>query len=244
MLDAIRRRARSRPALDAPQARCVHVWRFDLTQADDGASLDAGERARAARFVRADDRRRFTAAHASMRSVLGAYLGVAPRLVDIVTDPLGKPVLAGMGVLHFNLSHSMDMALLAVSTAMPVGVDIESVRPDLGEQELARGVLSGAEFDAFSRMASAQRAQALVGCWTRKEALLKALGCGLRLDPGQVEVGLSTVERKLVRVAPGSMPVEIAQLPAPQGYCAAVATVGSMAEITMHAADDLRQRMR
>lgn len=224
---------------DVPGVHGVHVWRLDLARDGDGAWLDAGERARADRFVRADDRRRFIAAHAGMRRILGGYLGVEPGAVDIVANSQGKPELAGMGSLCFNLSHSKDLALVAVSTVMQVGVDIESVRDDLGGEELARGVLSGAEFDAFTRVAPDEKAHAFVACWTRKEALLKALGCGLRLAPGLIDVGLLTPERTVVRVVPGSAPVEIAQLPAPRGYCAAVATVGRMADIALVPASDV-----
>ncbi len=241
MLDMNHRGERPGTALDAPDARSVHVWRMDLAEENDGACLDAVERDRAARFVHTDDRRRFVAAHAGMRRILGAYLGVAPSAVDLVADANGKPALAAPGTLQFNLSHSKDLALLAVSTHAPVGVDIECVRPDLGEHDLARGVLSGAEFDAFKRVAPEQKAQAFVGCWTRKEALLKALGCGLRVDPGQVDVGLLTSVRTVVRVVPGDPSVEIAQLPAPSGYCAAVATVGPMADIALRTAADLHE---
>jgi 4'-phosphopantetheinyl transferase len=82
--------------------------------------------------------------------------------------------------LYFNLSHSNEYAVIAVSRTGPLGVDIERVRlmPDL--EEIAARFFSSAEQAAILRLPAAQRLPAFYRCWTSKEAFIKALGAGLQ----------------------------------------------------------------
>jgi phosphopantetheinyl transferase len=127
-------------------------------------TLDPLERSRAARFVRDVDRARFIVAHAGLRRCLGRALDCAPEAVHFRQGPGGKPELSpessGRQPLFFNLSHSPTVALVAWGVA-PLGVDVEDVDP--------------------------QRA-AFTSAWTRKEALLKALGAGLSRDPASIDL--------------------------------------------------------
>src|SRR6185295_15890681 len=94
----------------------------------------------------------------------------------------GKPELAhegGPAALRFNLSHGGDLALIALARGRELGVDIEPLRALSDEARLARRVLSPREADAFAALPPDERAAALLRCWTRKEALLKANGCGI-----------------------------------------------------------------
>lgn len=214
----------------------VHVWRVELGEdAADPSLLDADERARAQRFAYADDRRRFIAAHAWVRRILGAYLDMPPRAIEFGVGPHGKPVLLsapGAG-LRFNLSHSKDMALLGVAAGIEIGVDIEALRDDLPGPELAAGVLSAAELAELEDCAQADHARAFVGCWTRKEACLKALGVGLKLQPRTLDIGLQS-RRAMLHVDGQPEPIDVAPLQAPRGFCAAVAAVGGFAELAQH----------
>ena len=221
-----------------PQGRNVHIWRLDLRDmgADAPALLDAAETERAQRFVYAHDWRRYVTAHAWLRRILGAYLAVPPQQLRFATDAHGKPVLlqaspgAGQSPLCFNLSHSKDLALIAVTAGIEVGVDIEAVRDDLPGPDLAAGVLSAMELDELAQCAASDHADMFVGCWTRKEACLKALGIGLRLEPRRLHVGLDR-QRRTVVVDGADAPIDIAPLAAPGGYCAALAVVGGFAHI-------------
>lgn len=233
-----RLRAHGLATLAWPQDRNVHVWRLDLRDmgADAAALLDAAETERAQRFVYAHDWRRYVAAHAWLRRILGAYLGVPPQQLRFATGAHGKPVLlqalrgAGQAPLCFNLSHSKDLALIAVTAGIEVGVDIEAVRGDLPGPDLAAGVLSATELDELAQCAAPDHADTFVGCWTRKEACLKALGIGLRLEPRALHVGLHT-QCQTVQVDGAAAPIDITPLPAPSGYCAALAVVGGFAHI-------------
>jgi 4'-phosphopantetheinyl transferase len=153
--------------------------------ADAGAAaalLSADERQRAARFVFERDRRRYAAARARLRQLLGERLGVAPESLQFVYSPHGKPALArrpGQRDLRFNLSHCGDVAAYAFAEGREVGVDVEAVRPLPGADEVAMRFFSHRERAAYLRLAASARPQGFFDCWTRKEAFVKALGHGL-----------------------------------------------------------------
>src|SRR5579859_7358859 len=114
----------------------VHLWRVALDMPDEQRDLLAGtlsedEHVRAARLHFARDRRRFVAARGILRALLGAYLGIEPRLLQFTYGAHGKPALApthGEVWLSFNLAHSDELALYALARRRPVGVDVERMR--------------------------------------------------------------------------------------------------------------------
>jgi 4'-phosphopantetheinyl transferase len=125
-----------------------------------------------------------------MRTILGAYLKTPPDSLEIDTTPEGKPHLA-TGRLQFNLSHSREVALVAVARA-PVGVDLEHPREFRAPDRLARRICSEREY-ATLRQAGGDRgvagAQAqLLRLWVRKEAVVKGTGEGLGRPLEQVDV--------------------------------------------------------
>jgi 4'-phosphopantetheinyl transferase len=183
------RRQESRPHVDVWSA-----WLDDeAALADDlAATLSQDERARAGRFAFLRDRRRFVAGRAFLRAVLGRYLGQPPAAVRLRHGAHGKPALADQTVdLHFNLAHSDDLAVCAVTMANEVGIDIERLRtlPDAGD--VAGLFFAPGESAALASLPLAQRTRAFFETWTRKEAFLKALGSGLArpLDSFEVKVG-------------------------------------------------------
>ena len=210
--------------LDAPHGRDVHVWLIDLSIAEaDAATLDAGERSRASRFVRLGDRQRYVAAHAGLRAILAAYIGVEPAQLQFSAAVRGKPRLV-RGELRFNLSHSADHALLSVCRGAELGVDIEAWRGV--DAELARAFLSADELASMCAAAQADDAT-LIACWTRKEAYLKALGCGLEIDPRSVRTGACAHPVDVDGI-------ELRSLPAPSGYSASLAVVGGCTALELY----------
>ena len=87
--------------------------------------LDTAERTRAQRFAFPHLRTRFVAAHAFVRQVLGRYLGISPGSVRYAYTAQGKPRLSNNGEVRFNLSHSADLAALAIAWNREIGIDIE-----------------------------------------------------------------------------------------------------------------------
>ncbi|MCH8178510.1 MAG: 4'-phosphopantetheinyl transferase superfamily protein [Proteobacteria bacterium] len=154
------------------------------------ACLSPQESQRAQRFAQARDARRYMAAHAALRTLLGELLGCAPDVLPWQTDAHGKPHLPGHR-LQFNLSHSDAWALVAVHPARALGVDLEIHHPWHDMADLAGSIFHPQESTAWARLPVADQARALHAAWTRKEACLKAVGVGLDIPPEQVCVGLA-----------------------------------------------------
>lgn len=173
----------------------AHVWRVDLRVSADCAArfiaaLSPDERDRADRFRFPEHRERFIAAHGALRDILSRYLDVpAGRLAFSIT-PHGKPVLAAPGHtwLQFNLSHSGDLALIAVSRDCPVGIDVEQMIPPDNFPRLVEQFFSANENAAFRALPESKRAAAFFAGWTRKEAYVKALGTGVSLPLDHFDV--------------------------------------------------------
>lgn len=153
--------------------------RYIRLQWGDPALLSASERTRAARFRRPEAERRYVAARTWMRLVLAAEIGSTPQGVDLAETPTGKPVVRDGP--HVSLSHSGDLAVLAVADA-PVGVDVEQVDPERWERGAAALVFSPAERDTLDALTGRARDHAFYRTWTRKEAWAKLTGTGLTDD--------------------------------------------------------------
>ncbi len=135
------------------------------------------------------DRRRWLTARAWRRQLLATHLSSDPRTLTIVVDERGKPRLGGDDAgLRFSTSRSQDLALVACSRHMEVGVDVEAISSGIDVEGFAARFLSPSEQRALARRAVGQRRTALFACWVRKEAYLKATGAGLSVPPATVEV--------------------------------------------------------
>jgi 4'-phosphopantetheinyl transferase len=162
----------------------VDVWVASLEPPPAVASrlsrlLSDDERGRAARFVREQDRARFVAGRAFLRLLLAGELGEAPETLRFRYGPNGKPAVDACPV-DFNLAHSGALAAAAVAPrGGGIGVDIERVRPLDDLEGTIRVGFAPAEAEPILVLAGPARLQAFYEAWTRKEALLKALGRGL-----------------------------------------------------------------
>jgi len=162
------------------------VWQARLT--DDPATqaylislLSAEERARLARFHLREDQQRFLVGRGLLRLLVGAHLNTPAERVEFDYGPFGKPfVVPGIGVpsLHFNVSHSGKLVLLAFSPVHEVGVDVEEVRRDQDWETIARQVFSCDEHREWILLNPEERLTAFFRAWTRHEAGLKAMGLG------------------------------------------------------------------
>ena len=150
--------------------------------------LDDGERARAERFAVEDVKRRFVLSHAALRLILARRLGGDWRDIRYDTVANGKPCLAGSaaGRLEFNMSHSGDLMVVALSADRPVGVDVEAWRTIDRLRGLAETILAARELAVFDGLSSGDASRVLLRLWTFKEAVVKALGLGLSVEPRSV----------------------------------------------------------
>jgi 4'-phosphopantetheinyl transferase len=161
----------------------IHLWLAELDGHRDLHThwtklLSPDERQRAANFHFEIHRLRFIAARAALRILLGHYLALTPRAICLTEGANGKPEVPG-NPIHFNLSHSEDRALFAFSAAAPLGVDLEAIRSIPDALQIAASFFSSSEAASLAALPPERRPQAFFRCWTRKEAIVKALGEGL-----------------------------------------------------------------
>ena len=164
--------------------------------------LSQEERMRAARFNRPEDRHRFAFCRTTLRRLLGEYLELEPGLVPIEYSTFGKPQIAGTEKrrIEFNLSHSGPWAIFAFVTDRPVGVDVECWLPEGEWEELVGHALTPTEIQQLAKLPVSCRRESFFRTWTRKEALLKALGTGLSTEMNQLEIGLPALGHEMVSV--------------------------------------------
>jgi 4'-phosphopantetheinyl transferase len=174
----------------------VHVWAALLNVAPAalkkfGATLSKSEKDRAAKFRFDKHRNRFIAGRGLMRTALGRYLQIHPGKLDFVSSKRGKPQLSSEFAgadLHFNLAHSEELGLLAITRIGALGVDIERVRRITDVDDLVVRFFSKRESALFQKLALPEKPTAFFNLWTRKEALLKATGQGIGMALNAVEV--------------------------------------------------------
>ncbi len=168
--------------------------------------LDARERARAGALDPVGWGR-FVAAHGAARLLVGPSVGLAPQGVRWTYGPHGKPEVDGVRV---SLSHSGDLAAVALTPARAVGVDVQRHTPGLDTRAMAARYFPAAE----ARLVTS--AAVFATLWARKEACVKATG-------GRLVQGLA------LPVADGPVvggQFHVADVPVPDGFAGAVALCG------------------
>jgi 4'-phosphopantetheinyl transferase len=223
---------RPTPPTDRSRAAAVQVWSTRVDEAADLGALaevlDAHERARAERFRFQRDRARFVARRAFLRKVLAGYVGVPPDGIRYLTSSLGRPELDPAGGLTFSTSHADGLAVVAVASGRPVGVDLERVRPIPDALELASRFFSAREHEHLASLPDAIRSAAFLRLWTRKESYVKAIGAGMSRPFGDIDVldPRGKLARRL-RVRGGAGSFAFADLSGLPGYVGAVAVSGA-----------------
>ncbi len=215
--------------------RELHVWRIPLEPTAPNLDrartlLSPEECARADRFTVDAPRRRFILARAALRILLARYTGQPPHAIVFTTGPHGKPGLAGDTPIRFNLSHSEDLALLAITRHTEVGIDIEAIDPRRAADDIAARYFSPAEQQQLERHTEpTARTAAFFRAWSRKEAVIKALGEGLACPLTSFDVSLDPHDARLLALrrehADPSAWTMLA-IDADPGYAAAAAVIG------------------
>jgi 4'-phosphopantetheinyl transferase len=174
----------------------IDVWRAPLDVSVDiisrfSALLSRDEKQRAGRFRFAAHRRRFIASHGFLREILGCYLGVFPGEIVFSVNAWGKPGLMDKSSgLEFNLSHTGELAMIAITGEREIGIDVESTKRPCEIQKIAGRFFTPNEADAIKKLPPERQRKAFFACWTRKEAFLKAKGCGMSIPLDQFEVSV------------------------------------------------------
>jgi 4'-phosphopantetheinyl transferase len=181
----------------------VHIWVVSLAQFPANSYrylLSPDEHNRAERFGFETDKVRFTHCRAALRTILGRYLRTSPLSLRFEYDTGGKPKLGEPHrAIEFNVSHSREIALIALARNIAVGIDVEAVRDDFIVGDVARVAFSTRELERFQAMPSGKQRLEIFRIWTAKEAYLKASGKGLSVAPNSLEADALPVQLLDVR---------------------------------------------
>lgn len=187
----------------------VHVWKGDLDLSTDLVAklyrlLSKEECEKANKFYRVKDRNRFIIGRGTLRNILSAYLSLSPSELQFSYNKYGKPSILtsqNQNNLSFNLSHSNDRALFAITRSRRIGVDIEYIREDFASLDIAERFFSKSEVEVLKSLPVEQRVNAFFNCWSRKEAYIKAIGMGVSFPLDKFTVSLQPdVEPALLKV--------------------------------------------
>lgn len=218
----------------------VHIWTASLPVPHEIADschglLAPDERERAGRMLARTASELFVVGRGALRALIGRYIAAPAAEVQFSYSAFGRPWVAGADsrpALQFSVSHSGTRIVLAFARVARVGIDIERVRTDADCDAIAARFFAPAERATLSSLAPADRIEAFFTCWTRKEAVLKAVGLGISGGLGRLEVaclpgdGAHVVRSDLAEVDPARW--SLVDLECPAGYRSALAV--SLAE--------------
>ena len=161
----------------------VQVWVASLDVTDGrydalARSLPSEEKDRASNLT-PTSARRFIIARGILRALLAGFTGTAPEKLRFRYGSSGKPSLIDRDDIHFNISHSADLALFAFSPDRPVGVDVENERPVRRLIDVAQRFMSEDELRSLVDASPDERNAAFLRSWVVREARLKAEGKGV-----------------------------------------------------------------
>jgi 4'-phosphopantetheinyl transferase len=218
----------------------VHIWLVQtkgesISLGDFKDFLSSVEQDRASKFKFETDRRRYITAHAALRSILSIYVNSPARELQFASGPYGKPKLASIHdkkKIDFNLSHSHELALIAVTQGREIGIDVERVREDFAFDEVAQRFFTTREVAALHALPLHFQREAFYKCWTSKEAFLKAKGTGLSGQLDEVEMMLTDHVVRLKGTVPN---LSLIDLTVDAGYVAALVVDGVEPQLTYYA---------
>jgi 4'-phosphopantetheinyl transferase len=214
----------------------LDLWLLSTQLSDPDRQIYEGvltpeEHQRAGRFHFERDCHRFLAGRGGLRWILSLHCGIPPEALTFEAGPQGKPALPRFPALSFNLSHSGDYVLIAVTTGADCGVDIEGKRPGMNEEGIAQRFFCPREVEWLRRTK-----EGFLRLWTAKEAIIKAVGGGLSIPLTDVDV-TDVVEGRTfaMKLETSGLPAQVLwlqELALVEGYFAAVAVTGE--RVTIH----------
>lgn len=219
------------PPAKLPARNSIHVWWIDLdrlshTDAAPSALLTPDELEHAARFHFAWDAGRYRLCRAMLRMGLGWYLGRNPREIALRTGKFGKPRLVDDAGLFFNVAHSAGLGAIAFSTRGEVGIDVEAAHRSVEVMDIASAYFTARERASIAAAPGPEQLAAFLRIWTRKEAVLKAVGCGIPQGLNQVDVTRERVIFDGEAITPGDFgnsDWQVRDLAPREGFAGAIA---------------------
>lgn len=226
-------------ARSGASSHAVELWlaRTDLPRELESV-LSPAELARAERFRFSADRQRFVIGRGMVRTLLAERLDIPAASVPIVIDRYGRPRVCspdGSDLIHFSVSHAGDCVVAGLCASHAIGVDVELCREDPALQEMVAETFAAAEQEALAGYSDADWIGAVYSTWTRKEAVVKAIGVGLSMQftSFEVSVGL-TVQPRVIGFSDPRLGAEewtLYDLELPAGVAGALAVRGTGVEV-------------
>jgi 4'-phosphopantetheinyl transferase len=190
---------RSAPETIVLSSNGLDVWRVFYSEISQYShfyeiQLSNDEIERANRFYQEGKQRKYVIGRSILRHILGRYLNVDGSAVRFTYNLQGKPFLADDSNLCFNVSHSRNVMLIAVTAGTNVGVDVEYIREDALLDQVAQSFFSENEIRILRSLSKPDRQTSFFLGWTRKEAYIKARDLGLSLPLSQFDVSMKRGE--------------------------------------------------
>lgn len=222
--------------------RECHVWRIPLPGPEENFPhsseyLSADEKRRADKFLLPAPRRQFVLTRSALRALLGGYLGISPWDIPFAFNRFGKPSLPPpFAEWHFNVSHSGQQGLIAITRAGAVGVDIEQYKALKDLAGLAKMIFCPDDMLLWQALPRMRQEPAFYQAWTGKEALAKALGHGLSTDIRELRVGFGGDNEARMVLTPGqAQPWHLTPVDGGAGYAGSLALANRDIDISYFA---------
>ncbi len=151
--------------------------------------LNQVEKQKAQAFTRLEVQKKYIKTRGVLRKTIASYLDIKPHKVAIKTGEYGKPFLMNNEV-YFNLSHSGNQFVIAVSNTGDIGIDMEQCRDRKGMAGIVNKCFSDEEISYWQGLSPSQQLTAFYYFWVRKEAFVKAVGRGIALGLEQCVINL------------------------------------------------------
>jgi 4'-phosphopantetheinyl transferase len=220
----------------------IHLWRLALDLSPErmhafAETLSADERRQLDGIHPAEGKASFCICRGSLRMLLGRYTGILPGRIRLTKGALGKPSLdqsAFTTDLQFSVSHSDQVALIALAMGQSLGVDVQGFRAAAGIADIQRSFFSSQERESIRALPEELRAAAFHSCWTRKEAVVKALGGSIAALSRDVIVSSYPLGPARILSMPSmreSGEWQLLDLPMSQGYAASLCYEGKPAAL-------------
>ena len=221
----------------------VHIWRYYPEETNSQMetlqdTLSADELARSEKFHFEKDRKKFILTRGILRKLLGCYLNKNPQQIRFDYTSFGKPFLAidsENSNISFNLTHSGEIVLYAISCNQELGIDVEQVRDHTDVMAIAKRFFSQREIGQMEKANEKNRTQLFFRYWTRKEAFVKALGKGVSFPMERLDVSLINKFLPIIKLPAENNEtayLNVKDLFPGDGYVAAIATEVNDPEIS------------
>lgn len=173
----------------------VHIWAINKKEHINKLPLywdilNTSEKEKAAKFRFESDHNCAVISRGILKNILGNYLNKTPKNIEFKLGEYGKPTLKETSDIEFNISHSKDSIVMAFTQKNKIGIDVEYTKKDIEVKKIASHFFAEEEVTSLLALKESYHKQAFYNCWTRKEAFIKALGCGLSFPLDKFVVSL------------------------------------------------------